>query len=75
VRYPERGIGHVGDVLPFESQALEFDRSRWELNAIQTRYRRAVRSFDPDYVIITDAWNMKLILAEAVEGFPYYLRF
>ena len=31
--------------------------------------------FDPDYVIITDAWNMKPILAEAVRGYPYFLRF
>jgi hypothetical protein len=75
VRYPEWGIGRVGDVLPFESQAMEFDRSSWGLDEIRARYRRAVRSFDPDYVIITDAWNMKPILAEAVEGFPYYLRF
>ena len=34
-----------------------------------------MQAFDPDYVIITDAWNMKPILAEAVEGYPYYLRF
>jgi hypothetical protein len=75
VRYSEWGIGRVADVLPFESQAMEFDRSSWGLDEIRARYRRAVRSFDPDYVIITDAWNMKPILAEAVEGFPYYLRF
>jgi glycosyltransferase involved in cell wall biosynthesis len=75
VRFPQWGIGQVGDVLPFESQAMEFERSSWELKEIQARYRRAVRSFDPDYVIITDAWNMKPILAEAVEGYPYYLRF
>ena len=75
VRYPEWGIGRVGDALPFESQAMEFDRSSWGLDEIQARYRRAVRSFDSDYVIITDAWNMKPILAEAVEGYPYYLRF
>ena len=57
VRFPQWGIGQVGDVLPFESQAMEFDRSSWELKEIQACYRRAVRSFDPDYVIITDAWK------------------
>jgi hypothetical protein len=75
VRYPEWEIGRVGDGLPFRSEALEFDASGWNVNEIKDRYRRAVRSFDPDYVIITDAWNMKPVLAEAVEGFPYYLRF
>ncbi len=38
-------------------------------------YRQAVEFIDPDYVIITDAWNMKPILAEAVRGYPYLLRF
>ena len=58
-RYPEWGIGRVGDELPFQSEALEFDPSSWNVGEIQARYRQAVRSFDPDYVIITDAWNMK----------------
>ena len=75
VRYPEWGIGRVADALPFQSDALEFDTANWDVDQIQARYRQAVRSFDPDYVIITDAWNMKPILAEAVEGYPYYLRF
>ena len=30
VRYPEWGIGRVGDALPFQSQALEFDRVELE---------------------------------------------
>jgi hypothetical protein len=29
----------------------------------------------PDYVILTDSWNMKPRLAEAIRGFPYILRF
>jgi hypothetical protein len=73
--YPEWGIGRVGDGLPFQSDALEFDASDWCLDEIKARYRQTVQSFDPDYVIITDAWNIKPILAEAVDGYPYYLRF
>jgi len=42
---------------------------------IQTRFRRAVDEFDPDYVLITDTWNMKPLLAEAVRGYPYFLPF
>ena len=71
--YPGWGIGRVGDELPFQSKALEFDPPNWGLDEIRTRYRQAVQSFGPDYVIITDAWNIKPILAEAVEGCPFGL--
>jgi len=73
--YAEWGIGRVTDPLPIESEALEFHGSGWNLAEIQARYRRSVDSFDPDYVLIADAWNMKPLLAEAVEGYPYFLRF
>ena len=73
--YADWGIGRVAGSLPFQSDALEFDASSWYIKEIQARYRRAVKSFNPDYVIITDAWNMKPILAEAVQAYPYYLRF
>jgi glycosyltransferase involved in cell wall biosynthesis len=33
-----------------------------------------VDEFAPDYVLITDSWNMKPLLAEAVRGYPYLLR-
>ena len=33
----------------------------------------AVDAFAPDYVIITDSWNMKPLLAEAVRGYPFLL--
>ncbi len=42
---------------------------------IQRRYRRAVDEFQPDYVAITDTWNMKPLLAEAMRGFPVLLLF
>jgi len=74
-RYPDWGIGRVEDALQIESEALEFNPSSWNVAEIQARYRRAVESFDPDYVLIADAWNMKPLLAEAMEGYPYFLRF
>jgi hypothetical protein len=74
-RYPEWGIGGAQQTLPITSEVLEFDSASWRLDEIQARYRQAVDSFDADYVIITDAWNMKPLLAEAVEGYPYFLRF
>jgi glycosyltransferase involved in cell wall biosynthesis len=69
------GVGNVGEPLPFRSEALDFDMSTWNVKDIQTRFHQAVKSFGPDYVIITDSWNMKPILAEALQEYPYILRF
>ena len=73
--YPPWGIGRVERQTPFASSALEFDGSSWNVPAIQDRFRRAVDAFGPEFVIITDSWNMKPLLAEAVRGYPYFLRF
>ena len=70
-RYPGWGIGQVTDELISPSEAIEFDESTWNVADIQARFRGAVDAFDPDYVIITDSWNMKPLLAEAVRGYPY----
>jgi len=70
--YPDWGIGRVSDSL-VASEAIEFDASAWNVAEIQARYRRAVDRFGPDYVVITDAWNMKPLLAEAVRGYPCLL--
>jgi glycosyltransferase involved in cell wall biosynthesis len=72
--YAPWGIGEVRDPVPFPSVPLEFDRAGWTREAIQDRYRAAVESFDPDYAIITDSWNIKPLLAEAVFRYPYILR-
>ena len=68
------GIGQVTDSLPFSSQALEFSDWEWNAPTIQAHFREAVEAFDPDAVIITDSWNSKPILAEAVSDYPYILR-
>jgi len=68
--------GGVGDPRRTPaSEALEFDEPSWNVSAIQARYRRAVDEFEPDYVVITDAWNMKPLLAEAVRDYPCLLLF
>ncbi|MFI5461271.1 MAG: glycosyltransferase [Isosphaerales bacterium] len=74
-RYPAWGIGRVTDKLNSPSEALEFDEASWNVGEIQARYRRAVDQFQPDYVVITDAWNMKPLLAEAVRDYPCLLLF
>ena len=74
-RFPDWGIGSVSVDMPVASEALEFDPTGWNLQAIRSRFRSAVDRFGPDSVIITDAWNMKPVLAEAMRGYPYFLRF
>ena len=69
-RYPAWGIGRVPEDGLVASEALEFEEASWNVGDIQARYRRAVDEFQPDYVAITDAWNMKPLLAEAVRGLP-----
>jgi GT2 family glycosyltransferase/glycosyltransferase involved in cell wall biosynthesis/SAM-dependent methyltransferase len=68
------GIGRVTQAVPFDSRPLDFDESAFQAAEIQSRFRQAVEEFDPDYVIITDSWNFKPLLAEAVRGFRYFLR-
>jgi glycosyltransferase involved in cell wall biosynthesis len=74
-RFPAWGIGRVADELPGDHEALEFDGANWSVAEIQSRYRRAVDRFGPDYVIITDAWNMKPLLADAMRGYARLLLF
>jgi glycosyltransferase involved in cell wall biosynthesis len=73
-RHDEWGIGGVQGHLPYPSEVLQFESRDWSLSHIQARFRRAVQAFDPDHVIITDSWNIKPLLAEAVRDYPCILR-
>lgn len=72
--YPEWGLGNVTEPTGAPSVRLEFGPASWNAEAIQKQFRQAVDAFDPDYVIITDSWNTKPLLAEAVYGYRYFLR-
>ena len=71
--FPGWDIGKITDILISPSEAIPFDDASWNVSAIQAQFRQAVDAFAPDYVMITDAWNIKPYLAEAVRGYPYYL--
>jgi len=73
-RHPTWGIGEVQQTLPIPSEPLDFAESTWSISGIQSAYRRAVDRFAPDCVIITDCWNFKPHLAEAVAGYRCFLR-
>jgi len=74
-RYPDWGIGRVAEDGLLASEALEFDEASWNVAEIQRRYRRAVDEFQADYVAITNTWNMKPLLAEAMRGYAVLLLF
>jgi glycosyltransferase involved in cell wall biosynthesis len=73
--YQPWAIGGVSERLPYNSRALDFAEREWTTEGIQRKFREAVDGFRPDNIIITDSWNMKPILAEAVAEYPYILRF
>lgn len=74
-RYVPWLIGQFDGTCPFPSEALSFDEPSWRLPLIQQRFRDAVEAINPDFVLITDTWNLKPYLAEAVRDFRYILRF
>jgi glycosyltransferase involved in cell wall biosynthesis len=73
-QYAEWGVGNVTLPLDHPAAALAFDTEGWNAVEIQRRFRDAVKQFAPDYVIVTDSWNFKPLLAEAVGAYPYFLR-
>lgn len=73
-RFDPWELGVVTQKTPMKSHVLNFSESEWNVPTIQQRYRQAVDTFQPDYVIITDSWNMKPVLAEAMQGHPFILR-
>lgn len=74
VRHDPWQIGQIEADAPIHSQILNFTSDEWKAPTIRNRIREAVREWDPDFVLITDSWNFKPHLADAVSEFPYFLR-
>ncbi|MCA9023287.1 MAG: glycosyltransferase, partial [Planctomycetaceae bacterium] len=74
VRYDPWQIGQVESGAPIQSHVLNFAPEEWKANTIRDRIRMVVREWEPDCVLITDSWNFKPHLADAVNEFPYFLR-
>ncbi len=73
-RFTLWGLGQVTEPTPHPAEPLKFTPDEWNAAGIQNRFGDAVRTFDPDHVIITDSWNFKPLLADAVAGYRYSLR-
>lgn len=74
VRFAGWSIGAVSESVDWPVEFLDFTEETWQRPRIQQRVREAVVRFQPDHVILTDSWNFKPRLAEAVEGFSCFLR-
>lgn len=73
-RFDSWGVGQVTEALAANAEELRFDNATWNPDSIRERFRDALERFAPDAVIVTDSWNTKPLLAEAAEGYPYFLR-
>jgi glycosyltransferase involved in cell wall biosynthesis len=73
-KYAPWGIGRMDPGCPFPGEALPFDDSSWNIESIKGRFRASVDEFAPGAVLITDCWNFKPHLADAMHGYPYFLR-
>jgi glycosyltransferase involved in cell wall biosynthesis len=67
-------IGQVTEPTPYPAQAVAFSPPEWDARRIVERFRAAVDEFNADWVVLTDSWNMKPLLAGAAGGRPYVLR-
>ncbi len=72
-QYEPWGIGRVTRDDLVASEALAFAETEWNVASIRERFRVAVDAFGPDYVVISDTWNMKPHLADAMRGYPAIL--
>jgi glycosyltransferase involved in cell wall biosynthesis len=73
-RYERWGLGRVTEATPFPAEAIPFTDEQWTAAGVVERFRQAVDGFDPDWVVLTDSWNMKPVMAAAAGGRAYVLR-
>lgn len=72
--FPEWGLGNATGTPMAFSEAIRFTPKEWTVANVQARIRTAIQEFAPDWVIVTDSWNSKPILAEAVQDHRYFMR-
>lgn len=68
------GIGRISLPTPHPVVPLRFRSEEWTRASIIERFRMAFDRFGADWVVLTDSWNFKPLLARAVGRRPYVLR-
>ncbi len=72
--YPGWDMGQVTEELPGDHRPLVFEDASWNADGIRRRFCEALDDYRPDWVVITDSWNSKPLLAESARGYRYVLR-
>ena len=73
-RFEPWGLGRVADPTPHPAEPVAFAADEWTRVSVIDRFRRAIDEIDPDWVVLTDSWNLKPVLADAAGGRRYVLR-
>ncbi len=74
VSYDGWQTGRIEKPLPYDHEVLRFDEGEWSVPNLRRRLKEVVDAFDPDAVVLTDSWNAKPVLAEALSDYPTILR-
>jgi glycosyltransferase involved in cell wall biosynthesis len=67
-------VGRVEEPLDYPAEPISWQPSPDGVADLQRQIRKAVDAFAPDFVILTDSWTMKPRLAQAVQGYKFFLR-
>ncbi|MBW3540734.1 MAG: glycosyltransferase [Planctomycetes bacterium] len=67
-------LGEVSEPTISPAEPVLFQPAEWNAPTIARRFRTAVDRFAPDAVIVTDSWNMKPLLVEAMLRYRTFLR-
>lgn len=73
-RFDPWDIGKVEGQPLHPVTSIEFSPAEWNQNGIRNRFRNQLDEFRPDFVVVTDSWNTKPLLAEAASHYPYFIR-
>ncbi len=69
------GLGKVETSYPLAGEAIDVDGCGRRIDEIKDCFRRVVDRFAPDLVIVTDTWNSKPHLVDAIRDYPVLVRF
>lgn len=67
-------LGIVTEPTLCPATPVVFTENEWHADTIRSRFREQVRTFSPDFVIVSDSWNTKPLLCEAVSQWPFCIR-
>ncbi|HPQ39622.1 MAG TPA: glycosyltransferase family 4 protein [bacterium] len=67
--------GRLEESVSFEVESIPFTRREFTGPLLEKRFRKALASFNPDVVFLTDGFHLKPWIARAIRDYPYFLKF